>query len=380
MKRNKGTAALCILVFLSVFCPVSAGYAFSENEVKLVFTGDIMVHDLQNNLAYSGETGSYDFSPSFEEVSHLLKGDLVVGNLETVFAGPSCGYSGYPKFNTPDDLAENLKEAGFDFLFTANNHCLDQGITGLERTVSVLDRAGIAHTGTCLFPDDSGKGKIIEIKGYHIGFLNYTYGVNGNYLPGDREWSVSLLYKRDYASEIEVLAEKTDFLVVGVHFGTEYTAEPSVLQKETAVRMLDAGADAVIGGHPHVLQPFYFSEGEGKTGFTVYSTGNFISSQKGRYRTSGAVLSLILRENPDGILYPAKAVFSPVAVIRGRDSGGKYFLRLVPAESGNGNVGTTGLALAAAEEDVRSMWKDAVSVHYLENLVYSLGKAAAGNF
>lgn len=110
--------------------------------------GDLMCHSTQYKYVATGD-GHYDFTPCFSAIAPVLKmADLCVGNLETTLAGRSRPYSGYPQFNTPDDYVVYLKEAGIDFLVTANNHSNDTGEKGIRRTLQVIDSVGFYHTGT----------------------------------------------------------------------------------------------------------------------------------------------------------------------------------------------------------------------------------------
>ena len=108
-----------------------------------------MCHNTQYNDAYVASTGTYDFSYVFNDIKdYISSADLAIGNLETTFAGKARGYSSYPTFNTPEELAENLKDLGIDVVSTANNHCMDKGYKGIVSTLDYLDQAGILHTGT----------------------------------------------------------------------------------------------------------------------------------------------------------------------------------------------------------------------------------------
>ena len=115
----------------------------------LTSIGDIMCHNTQYWDAYDKNTDTYDFSYVFDDISYYTKvGDICIGNIETSFAGKERGYSNYPTFNSPDELAYNLKNIGIDIITTAGNHCLDMGFSGLSRTIDVLDDADIGHLGT----------------------------------------------------------------------------------------------------------------------------------------------------------------------------------------------------------------------------------------
>ena len=150
--------------------------------VRLLAVGDLMVHQPQLEAARRGPD-SWDFRPQIAPLADLLReGDLTVGNLEVTLGGGRGGYTGYPVFSAPDDLAETLKEAGFDLLFTANTHCLDRGEAGALRTLEVLDRLDLAHTGTFPASRDPAPA-VLSAGGITFAFLSYTYGTNGIPVP-----------------------------------------------------------------------------------------------------------------------------------------------------------------------------------------------------
>ena len=174
----------------------------------MAVTGDIMCHNTMYQDAYNSSTKSYDFSYFFDDIKqHIQTADIAVGNLETTFAGSKVGYSGYPTFNTPEVLAKNLKQAGFDVVSTANNHCMDKGYKGIESTIDFLDEADLAHTGTFKSKEDQEKILIKNVKGVSIAFLSFTYGTNGIAIPKDKSYAVNLIDKDLMKSQIE-LAKK----------------------------------------------------------------------------------------------------------------------------------------------------------------------------
>ena len=145
-------------------------------DITISFTaiGDIMCHNSNYNDAYSN--GVYDFSYVFADITEEIQSaDIAVGNLETTFAGAARGYSNYPTFNTPEALATDLKEMGIDLLSTSNNHSLDKGYSGIESTISFLDAAGIAHTGTYTSPESQNTIIVQDVKGIKIAFLSLHF-------------------------------------------------------------------------------------------------------------------------------------------------------------------------------------------------------------
>lgn len=253
----------------------------------LMAAGDIMAHLTQVEQASTG--GSYDFSPSFSFITpYLQSADLTVGNLETVLAGQERGFSGYPNFNSPDELAANLKQAGFDLLATANNHSLDMGIDGLFRTVNSLTGAGLKCFGTCRSPEER-LPLTVEVNGIKISFLSYTGTTNGIPVPAGYEYAIN--YIPDFNTidpiidDISAARENgADLVVLYMHWGHEYWLTPNDLQRDLARRLAAAGADLIIGGHPHVMQPMEWitveqEDGPPRQTLVAYSLGNFISNQ-----------------------------------------------------------------------------------------------------
>ena len=269
------------------------------SKVKLTFTGDLMVHDYQYNAAYNSKTDEYDFSNNFTYVKKYMKSaDYTIGNFETTLAGRKQGISGYPRFNSPDSFAEAVKDAGYDLLTTANNHCADKGTEGLERTIDVLKDLGFDQIGTYKSEKESRKIFVKKINGIKIAFLSCTYGTNG--LSFGESYHVHLLNEDTY-KDIKRARKKADYVIVLPHNGTEYQTNPSEQYQKQYHQMLEAGADAVIASHPHVLQSMEYQtiqekDGSSRTGFIIYSMGNFISSQVTAPRDAGVILNLTLEQ------------------------------------------------------------------------------------
>ncbi|HEX8060291.1 MAG TPA: CapA family protein, partial [Cyclobacteriaceae bacterium] len=166
---------IAVLLFFSV-----TASAQDTTKLSLLFIGDIMQHDTQISAAFDPVTKKYNYNECFQNVKSVFESaDMTIGNLELTLGGPP--YKGYPAFSAPDDLIGALTWSGVDVLVTANNHCLDRGRKGLERTVAVLDTFGIPHTGT--FVDSAHRAKTYPLllgkNGFKISLLNYTYGTNG---------------------------------------------------------------------------------------------------------------------------------------------------------------------------------------------------------
>lgn len=283
----------------------------------LAVCGDIMSHMPQTNDAWSITENKYDYSTMISGATEWVsKADYAVANLETTFAGGP-DYSGYPAFNTPDELSDALKQAGFDMLLTANNHSMDRGYDGLVRTLDVLDERGIAHVGTYRTQEERDKNSgvlVADVGGISVAFLGYTYGTNGIPVADDKMFSINL-FNTDYMTNTSNLDREkllqdlnyaeslnTDLIAVMIHWGTEYQIQQNSYQQEVAQFLFDNGADIILGGHPHVLQSMKLyikteQNGEQTQGFICYSLGNFISAQKDRYTDTTVVLNLELEKD-----------------------------------------------------------------------------------
>jgi poly-gamma-glutamate capsule biosynthesis protein CapA/YwtB (metallophosphatase superfamily) len=266
--------------------------AQDTTRLSLLFIGDVMQHDSQLQSAYNPTTKAYEYASCFQFVKPYFESvDIAIGNLEVTLAGPP--YKGYPQFSAPDALAQALKEAGLDVLVTANNHSVDRGRKGLERTIALLDSLQITHTGT--FSDTVERMNdyplIIKKNGIAIALLNYTYGTNGIRVtkPNIVNLLDTAIIRKDMMKAREL---NPDFIIVFTHWGLEYQSQPSNEQKGLAEFCLQLGANVVMGSHPHVLQPMEWRED--KNQLVVYSLGNFISGQRDRYKNGGGMVRVEL--------------------------------------------------------------------------------------
>ena len=300
----------------------------SDTTFTMTAVGDIMCHNTQYKDAYNSETNTYDFSYVFENISsHTKTADICIGNLETTFAGEDRGYSSYPRFNTPDSLAYELKSIGFDVLSTAGNHALDMGYDGLSRTINVLNDADISHLGTYTSQEEQDKVLIKFVKGLKIAFINYTYGTNGIPVPSDKNYCVNLNDKELIKKHIDTAKSKNaDIIVACMHWGTEYQTKQNSSQEELADFLIQNGVNIILGTHPHVLQPYEkktvtLDNGSIKEGFVVYSLGNFISDQNAKYTRDSIILNLTITKHVDGTVSVDKV--EPVPIYMYKDTSAK---------------------------------------------------------
>jgi poly-gamma-glutamate synthesis protein (capsule biosynthesis protein) len=305
--------------------------------ITLSVAGDIMCHSVQYNYARV-KADSFNFNPVFSQIKKYLdQSDFVFGNLETVTAGRQKGYSGYPFFNSPDEFIAAIKNAGFDLLSTANNHALDRGEPGVRRTIEELKLHHLDYNGTFLSQSDRDSIRIFDIKGIKVAFLAYTYGTNGNPIPKGKEYLINIIDTIKIRNDIKLARnDGSDIVLVHFHFGDEYQREPTEYQKEIVDQTIKAGADIIIGGHPHVLQPiksYRTLDSKMDSGFVAYSMGNFISNQRWRYSDGGAILSFKLTKNFSTDSIKINQInYLPIWVFKGETGDGKQYI-ILPSEA-----------------------------------------------
>jgi poly-gamma-glutamate capsule biosynthesis protein CapA/YwtB (metallophosphatase superfamily) len=268
-----------------------------DKQLTILFAGDIMQHGPQINAAWDDTLNTYNYDPCFQYVAPIVeKYDLAIANLEVTFAGEP--FTGYPQFSSPDELATGIKNAGFDVLVTANNHSCDRGDNGIIRTTRILDSLSILRTGTFRDSVDYKMRNplIIEKNGIKLALLNYTYGTNG--LTFTYPAMVNLIDEDKVIADLQYTKSlNPDFIIVCFHWGNEYELNPTDTQRHLAEISRENGADAVIGSHPHVLQPFHYTLNPDSTQrnfLVVYSLGNFVSNQRDRNRDGGAMVGFTL--------------------------------------------------------------------------------------
>jgi poly-gamma-glutamate capsule biosynthesis protein CapA/YwtB (metallophosphatase superfamily) len=299
----------------------------------LCFVGDLMCHSTQFNYARV-DADSFDFTGVYSEVKkYLSEPDLTIGNIETVIAGEGKGYSGYPYFNAPDDFIYALKATGFDLLITANNHALDQGWDGVKRTIDVINDFKIHRTGTFISQEDRDSIRIFLVNSIKIAFLAYSENTNGLPIPEGKDFVINLIDEDLIKSDIRKAREKNvDVVIVHLHYGPEYNREPSDYQKDIVQKIIELGADIIIGGHPHVIQPFnYFKTNSTKldSGFVAYSMGNFISNQRWRYSDAGVILNIQIFKNKfTDSVYISEVNYLPTWVFKGQTERGREYIIL----------------------------------------------------
>ncbi|NHN31802.1 CapA family protein [Paenibacillus agricola] len=272
-------------------------------EITIAAVGDILINGAISMSVKNKGTNLYNFDSIFESVApYLQAADLTIGNLEvplmgdTPFIKKKNPLTGYPIFNAPEPLASALKRNGFDVIITANNHCLDQGVDGMLKTLQVLDDNDLAHTGTNASLSQSRNHLIKDVKGIKVGILAYTKSTNRIPIPKHMPFAVNLLNLQQIKRDLQEIKHKTDLNIVYLHFGKEYHQKPSLQQKKLVNSLLLHGADIILGSHPHVLQPLLRKSPQQ---LAIYSLGNFVSIRlkNNPYTNNGLILQLTIQKN-----------------------------------------------------------------------------------
>ena len=301
--------------------------------LTLMFIGDVMSHGPQVDAARLDD-GSYDYAPCYRFLApYIASADICIANMEVPLAGSP--YTGYPQFSCPDQMMSQLFDAGVDVFLTSNNHTCDKGAKGIRRTIQVMDSLGIPHTGTWLDSTDYFQRNplIIDKNGFRIAVLNYTYGTNG--IPAPKPCIVNLLDSVSIYNDIATArATDADFIIVMPHWGIEYARHQNKAQEGYAHYMYECGANMVIGGHPHVVQPITL-ENKDENGIaqrvTAYSLGNFVSNQRKRYTDGGIIVKCQIVRDTTGVVRVTDYEYLPYWVYKGTCQG-KYQYHILPAK------------------------------------------------
>lgn len=324
---------VCVLLFLYLLC---GGFSrlFSKKDksqstansilqpditINMAVIGDIMCHTTNFNDAYDSETDSYDFSRVFTDIrDYIQNADIAIGNLETTFAGKKTGYTGYPTFNTPEQLAKNIKDLGIDVVSTANNHSLDKRYAGLESTLNELDNVNLSHTGTYRSKEEQETILIKDVNGIKIAFLSFTYGTNGIPVPSGKDYCINLIDENLIIDQIsKAKALNPDLICVSMHWGDEYKLKQNATQEKLANLLFENGVDIIFGSHPHVLEPMEkrtikLSDGTTKDGFVIYSLGNFMSGQVAENTMNSIILQLQVTKHSDSKITIDSVKYIPI--------------------------------------------------------------------
>nr|WP_083929985.1 CapA family protein [Leptospira yanagawae] len=266
--------------------------------MRILFVGDLMCHSSQISSYFDSKTKTYNSFKSFEYVADILQNaNLTLGNLETTISDIPSEFSGYPRFASPVGYVHGLKKAGFDIVSTANNHSADTGSKGIDTTIRSVLENGMVPIGTYYSYEDyqNRKDFIQDVNGIIIAIYNYTYSTNG--IPVRDGRVVRLLSEEQIKIDVSFAKENgAHFIILWYHYGTEYSETPDKTQSKWVNLGFEAGADIIIGGHPHVVQKldFFQDQKANEQRLVAYSLGNFLSAQNRKFTDGGVILSITL--------------------------------------------------------------------------------------
>ncbi len=279
----------------------------SSSTISLIMAGDNLINDKLYNSAKKGD-GSYDFRSMYSYIKDIVKNyDLAYYNQETILGGSEIGVSSYPAFNSPYEVGDATIDAGFNLVSLATNHTLDRGKKAIINSLNYWNnKSNVLTSGSYLSNSDRNKVNIKEVNNITYTMLNYTYGTNGIKVPEGEEYLVNIWpctgnnpdndtkyqeYKKIVKEDILRVRDKVDLLIVAMHFGVEYTHNPTNYQIDMASYLSSLGVDIIIGTHPHVIMPITYINDT----LVIYSLGNFLSAQdtNNDYNTTVGLLSSI---------------------------------------------------------------------------------------
>lgn len=278
------------------------------NQLTLVFVGDIMQQEDQIKSAMR-DSDRFDYSGVLDLVKpEISNADLAIANLETTFGGKP--YSGFPRFSSPDEWIDAIKDCGFDIITTSNNHTMDTGLEGALRTLDIIDKAQLLHLGSYRNSEEREQNYplVVEKNGFKLCLLTFTYGTTD--IEGQEKNErikctthvppplvVNFIDTAIIVKDLEkAKAMKPDVIIALPHTGFEYQKEQSQLQEDLAQWLFDHGTDHVLFCHPHVVQPLEVRTFNGEQHLVAFSLGNFISSQTPSATGCGIIVKLTLEK------------------------------------------------------------------------------------
>jgi len=310
--------------------------------INIAATGDIMFHPSQLEGAYDSSKGTYDFTNSFKAVKSIFsEADLAIGNFEGTTGGNKVyDYQGYPLFNSPDEVLDAIKDAGFDVLSTVNNHCLDTRKAGVIRTLEQIKNRNMDSIGTYAKKPES-RVLMKEVKGIKVAFMAYTEMINGldSLLSADDlDSMINIIDETKMKEDIKYAKEQNaDIIIACMHWGNEYARVQSDSQEALADMLFAEGVDIIFGSHPHVIQPSKIMEYNGERKFVIYSMGNFLSNQRietltpygmsesqTKYTEDGVIVNIeIEKKGETGEVSIKNIDYTPLWVYKGVNADGK---------------------------------------------------------
>ena len=272
----------------------------NEQRARIFLTGDALLHESVYEDAKKAD-GTFDFGKQLNRLMKIARPyDLQYFNQETLLGGTELGLSGYPTFNSPKEFGQFMLSNGFNLVSTANNHCLDKGETGINSAHDwyMSKKGEMIMQGINVSQEEYDAIATGEINGITYAFLSYCEHTNGiaaphpysvNYYPG---------HEQEMLDKVRRANSMVDVVIVAMHWGTEYSHDVNDSQMYLSQQLTEAGADIIVGNHPHDIQPFKWVNGRP----VFFAMGNMISTQievDNRIGMNGAV-DIVKKTAPDG--------------------------------------------------------------------------------
>jgi poly-gamma-glutamate capsule biosynthesis protein CapA/YwtB (metallophosphatase superfamily) len=256
--------------------PAPASSTAPDSGFTVVAAGDILIHPALTDQATEDGGGKLDYRQILAGVKPVFSAaDLAICHLETPLAPEGGPYSGYPSFSAPPEIADAVKDTGYDTCSTASNHTLDQGSAGVTRTLDKLDAVGLKHTGSARSAKEAATPLILDVHGVKVAQLSFAFGFNGIKLPSGKPWLANEIdADKIIAASKAAKAAGAEVVIVSLHWGIEYHHEVTPDQESLAKELLaEPSVDLIVGHHAHVVEPIE------KIGdkWVVYGMGNQIA-------------------------------------------------------------------------------------------------------
>ncbi len=284
-----------------------------SRKITFIACGDNITYGTKDARSKAVEGGrELNFKPQYALVAEKIKSaDIAFINQECVMSDKH-PLSWYPRFNVPRELGLDLVELGYDVINIATNHMLDKGADGLQSTIDFWKSQDVLMIGGYENPEDFDNIRILEKDGIKFAFLSYTFSTNGLSKEPSSPIVIPYINDEDIVRQTKLARECADFVFVSVHWGNEGAFTPSDEQRRVAALMADCEVDAIIGHHPHVLQPIEWIEGKnGNRTLCVFSLGNFVAEQDRDYNMVGGIIELEITQTGKTRPEITNVIFNP---------------------------------------------------------------------
>lgn len=268
-----------------------------EYSASVFMVGDALIHGGIYD-ASKQQDGSINFVPMLEQMKPIIsKYDIAYYNQETILGGNNLGISFYPRFNSPKEVGDAFVDAGFNMVSLASNHTMDKGEQGVLNSVEYWkSHPEVAASGQWSSEEErtASINKIYEVNNIKYAYISYTIWNNGLPTPYGKSYLNNEYSPEKAKADIESIRDKVDFVIVAMHWGTEYSFKVDNKQEEIANYLSNLGVDLIIGAHPHVIQTVEYINNN-KT-FVIYSLGNFLSDQLDVDNYTGLAMEVTLKK------------------------------------------------------------------------------------